>query len=547
MRYVLQTLLPVLLISAFASAQESSRPTGKEKAEYQDRQRILRLANLKFRIANLEDAPMRCFLNIAILRFVANSNAKEYLGLAESAAVACLQDIDKNVEQFGEMKGRDERNSILVALDKSFPDIAKKLEAKYGAKEVASAKDFDEVETTKDLKGFASRISARILNGDVTDVPILYARLRLKNPTLAITILSPLISYFERNQQLNKISDTFGTMGMYFLAPEVPKNLKVRFYRIAISLAEQQLFSPESSSSYATITMILESCLSDIDQILPTEEGRARSMFLALASRRSERLIAYQEINRRILASDDRLGQTIAEAEAATDKLFKMSLWFSASQIAVEQKKFSIAVDCRLKWETSLENAHDYFLLNDVVPGALAAKDFPNADYAIKHLKSGTYRAEAELKVATKFVELGDLTAATERLDACLSLLNRLDATSDGVRIMSSAVSTALKIQKFKAFDIARDTLRTANRLKMDGADKNVGTPERTKFVNGPLLWNAYNLSALFRSLSKADFSLAAPLEYEVESKSWRLVAEIVLETHRSYSIPANPDKKSVP
>lgn len=57
------------------------------------------------------------------------------------------------------------------------------------------------------------------------------------------------------------------------------------------------------------------------------------------------------------------------------------------------------------------------------------------------------------------------------------------------------------------------------------------------------MLPTAFNLVGVFRLLAKNDIGVAAATAQEIQSKSWRLVADIIVETERKYPLPKDETK----
>ncbi|MGH9821302.1 MAG: hypothetical protein ACRD43_14140, partial [Pyrinomonadaceae bacterium] len=291
----------------------------------------------------------------------------------------------------------------------------------------------------------------------------------------------------------------------------------------------------------------------------------AQAVFLAMDGKASAASKEEDEVFKRINDSKDKLQQAIWEAESATTakKTFADSLWQYASEIATEQKKFQIAVDCVLKmWANEKEAesndkktqgdnpqgfsfavARDHMLLDQILPKALKEKDLDSSEYAVNRIQDNDLRSTGILKVAAKYLELGNKAQSYESMQDALKLLEKGDETTHRVRITLSSIPIAMGIEKSNAFETVSLAIRMANHLPTPNPEDKLGTEARIKYVDGVLMPNAYNLEKAFKILAKSDVGFAASIAQEIQPKSWRLVADIVVETERLYPLDKQPKR----
>jgi hypothetical protein len=95
-----------------------------------------------------------------------------------------------------------------------------------------------------------------------------------------------------------------------------------------------------------------------------------------------------------------------------------------------------------------------------------------------------------------------------------------------------------MTIEKANAFDSASSAVRKLNRLPAPSVDDKLETMSRVRYVDGILVPNAFNLINAFRILAKSDVAFSASIAQEIQSKSWRLATDVVIETERIYPLP---------
>ncbi len=508
---------------------------------YENQQRALKLSLLKNEIKGLEDAPMRCFARMQVSRFIFGARINDYFDTAIASALDCLDDIQSNSNQFSGSQASYWKNTMIVLLRQNAPDIGSKAAKKYLGAEDSSLSYLQEINSGNNLAVVTSRISTEIAQGNIpSDIVPIVQKLRQTNAVLSTQILDVLLAYFESNPNID-FAIKLDFLSGYYMDDSIPLEIELRFLRFIVMLAQKQLVKADVTDLYDTSFSMLRNALPKIKELTPSLYDQAAGVYLAMEGQISSANKERDEAYKRIDESKDKMQQAIFEAEAADRKSFQDSLWLYASQLAIGRKKFQIAVDCRLK--VALGNKmfvieHDHFLLNRVIPGALKEKDFESADYALQRIADVQNRSSGFLQVASEYLSMGNKAQAFERLEEALKLLQKADANANGVRINLLAVTIAMGIDKSTAFDIASSAIRMANHLQTPNPDDKTGTPLRVEYTDRVLLPTAINFATAFKVLAKADVGFASATAQEIQSKSWRLAAEIIVETERKYLLP---------
>ena len=497
---------------------------------------------MRFEIKNLEDAPMRCFARTQIVRFIFQKGVTSHFDMANEFALDCLEDIQKNADQFSEQQIGYWKSNLIVLLRVNSPEVAAKAEAKYFSGEKTDWSDMLEIDASHDLGGVTNRIIDRIRRGDLpNDIVFIFTQLRERDPALSLRLLDALLHYLESTPDRTRFASTLPFIEGYFEEDAIPSEIRLRFLRFSIKLAESQLFQRDASELFDVSFNLLSNSLPKIKESIPTLYDQALGIYLAMNSKFLSGKKEYDEAFVRVNESKDKLGQAVLEAGSATDKNLKQALWQYAAQLAVEQKKFQLAVDCTIKSTPDAKSfigARDYYFIYSIVPAALKVKDFESADYAIKHVELEMDRALGTLKVASAYLDVGDKPQAFERLVDVVKIIEKSEPSAKGVRIILSALPIAMRIEKSKAFELASLGIKIANRLPTPNADEQLGTESRKKYVDSVLVPAAFDVMGAFTILAKSDVGFAAATVQEIQLRSLRLAAEIVVETDRIYPMP---------
>lgn len=547
-KYSLIFILIILVAAPFSVFGQIDAT--KKIEDYQNQQRAYNLSLLKNDIKALEDVPMRCFLYTEIVKFIFDKKITNYYDTANSFALECLEDLKNNSDQISNSQNSIWKNTILSLLRVNSPDVAVKAEKKYLTDSNDSGlSDLKEIEMSKDLHNVANRIISKIVKGEISDdiFPI-FIKLREKDQALSYRLLDVLLNLFETTPDLERFDTTLNFLSSYYLDKSTPLELRKKFLYFSVKLGQRVLSETDSSRLFEQARYILEISLTEINQIIPSLYSQALLIYSTLDGKVSRKNKEEEEIYKRIELSEDKLRQTIAEAEAAESKNLKNDLWMRAAKLALGQKKLKLSVDLIMKIESDVKVFslwRNQFLLNNVLTISLKEKDFESADYIIDHIDGLNERGSGLLKVAAKFVDLNNNIQAFEKTEEALKVLEKAETNPAKIRILLSAVSVLIKIDKTRAFGIASFAIKEMNHIPTPGIDDKLGTDARKKYIDDVLLPTSFNLVGAFKLLAKEDAVFTYSTTLEVELKSWRLATQIIAETEKKY--PYNQEAYKIP
>lgn len=514
----------------------------KEEKAYQNLQRARHLLLMKGDVKALDDTEMRCILRFEIVKFIFDNDVLPEFDSAEAMSTEFFEDMAKNSEQISAGNAERWGNMLLPILRKKSSDLAKKLEAKYMSKADTSVADLFDLQGGAKPSDIADRTIAKIARGEVSDyVHTIHDDIRPTDPASADRILVALLGFFEKMPDISRFAPLLDSIRANYTRPTAPVELKTRYLQFLVNLARTQITLTDEGQFARFVLRTLKDALPKIQETIPGLFNEAQSIFIVLDTRINKNNREREEAYARIEASDDKLQQIIAEAEATNDKKLKDSLWAWAARLALEKKKLKLAVDLAMNGEVNLDNikdGRDRFICVDALEAILKERDFELAEYATKRIEVDTRRGVAMFKIAKALVDVKDHTQALEKLTDALKLFEKSDPSVDSVYHLIGAIPTALDIERSKGFDVAGQALKMANRLPTPNPEDKVGTPARSKYVGNVLLPIAFYFTDAFKALALSDVDLASSLVQDIQSKSWRLVAEIVVETERKYPMP---------
>jgi hypothetical protein len=541
-------LIPVIFfgLSVLAFGQESLE---EKREKFQNRQRALNLVFYKNDIKALEDAPMRCFVRLQIVEFIYKNKIQEYSETAEELAGACLEEVYGKPEEFNSSLGYLQ-GQVIHLLRTNAPEILKKLEAKYEKSKDSSFADYLDMQTSEGRERLVERLLAKIGRGEIDlETTFLIRQMQVKDPESTVGLLDAVLRHFE-NAPLPTSRDTsLIILSSLYFEESVPVGLKQRFLRFVLRMGQAALSAENGSALFMHSLEIMQYALPYFKELMPGSFQEASIIYATLVNRSSADTRASLERSKRIEESENKLEQTIREAEAAENKDARGSLWHQAAQLAVREKKFRLAVDCILKFETSNEEFGpviiNRFLWQDILPETFKEKDFRAADYVIENIAAPVEKAAGLLQITSEYLELKNNTKASEKLNEALRVLDKAEDNIHKVRNMLQAVRLALKIENADAFEITTAAINVINKIPAISAEDADDPEKRREFLSRILMPNAYNLAETFAALAGKNTDLAQTLAQGIHRKDLRLAANITIETKKKYELPAEPEKKT--
>lgn len=548
------TFLSIFLLFSAAICQKASstREQRRDAAiieaekEYQNQQRASHLLLFKNEAKALDDLAMRCLVRLEIVKFIYGNDVRSEFASADAIAVDYFEDIAANLDQISDLDAGRWQNFILTMLRQKSPDLAKRIEKKYMATVDTSVADLQELDATN-TKQIADRTIAKIVKGDMSFFALsIHDKIRTTDPNSADRILAALLGYFEKTADTEKFAPFLDFIRGNYVAATTPPELKARYLIFVVSRAREQIADTDTGQTARFVLRMLKAALPNIQESVPGLYTEAQAMSVVLDTRLNKNDYEREEANARIEASDDKLQQVIAEAEATNDKDLKESFWNWAANLALDGKKYRMAVDLMMRVEPDDKGGvfnNNAFLIYHVIPRAMKGKDPEAAEYAIKRISDDEGRADGLLAIAKEYLAANDKLQAFDSLERALKLLEKGDNSPDKVNAVLVSLPTAIAIEKSKGFETASLAIKFANHLPQPTVDDKIGSPSRQKYLVSVRMRVAWALVPAFKVLAKSDVGFAASTAEEIQLKDWKLLAQVIVETERKYPMPKEQKK----
>lgn len=519
----------------------------KKREDFQNQQRVINLSFYKNNIKSLEDAPMRCFVRRQIVEFVFAKKVTTQYELAEDLAIACLEDYAKNPKQFNAGLRLILPNEMIFLLRNISLETSEKARVKYlFKKDDKNLIEFSEEELKQNPDALINKVRAKIQSGNLPSniLTIYFTIQRLKLETVPL-LLDLILKHFERLAITQDYDPMFYSFSGNFMNKDVPVEIKRRYLQLAVRLAQKGLTQDKDSELSIKSFQLLSWTLPIMKEITPSIYPQAAAIYATLKGRLADDGQRFLEVYERIKKSEDKLGQTLIEAEAAEDEDLIEYLWTSAGRLAVKEKKFKLAVDCINKRasETDFDIGYKRQILKDeILSAALKENDFEAADYVVEIIDGNYSKGNSLLDIAFAHLKLKDETKALEKLNEALRVLEKAEDDIYKMLNLFSASRLATKIENADAFETANSAIKVVNRLSALAPEDLSETESRNQYVAKVLIPNAINIENTFGILAKKDVNFAYPISQGIQRKDLQLVAEIVIEMHKVY--PYTPQKE---
>lgn len=540
MKSIGSIILSVLLATS-SYAQDSPSSKLMDEAR-QNQQRIINLVLLEPSVRELKDARLRCSFRTQIAKFIFEKKIESHFGAASEFILECLDDVEKNLDQFDESEPSFWRSHLISLLRVNLPGTAAKIEEKYltnsQGKNLLNSQELGQSNGPSEV---ADRLVADIHRGQITpEIVLLVSTIRQNDQKASSRVLEALLTYFEETTKITDFAVILNALSAYYVNDKEHPKLKKEFLILAIGLGQKALLEQERRLPLTEVSRnILRRYLLDIEEVLPGLYPQALSVVTTLDSKLATENKEKEEAYRRIRDSIDKLRQTIEEAESTRNKALKNEFLRDASNLALQRKTPKLAADLIMKIESDGESFtiwRNGFMKDEVLSAALKEKDFDSAEYVVRQLDIPEVRAVAKLKIAAKYLELKAFQESSQYLDDALAVAAKANSEVSTIDIIFRAMPIAIKLSKLRAFEILNSAVDAANRIPALSTEAENGEEGRKKYVYDILAPVAGGLSEAFETLAKADVNLAETLIAGIRVKEWRLAAQIAVEKQRKFT-----------
>lgn len=446
MRVYLTFAAVLLSLVSFSFGQKKTFNTD---AQQKFAQKQIELLRLKYQIKDIDMAAVRVFLRYRIAFTLWQKNNSENFE-AKEVAIEAFSDLQENKATIPDLYYRDFNSKILALLESNAPEAVAKLQKKY------------DLQTNQDEIGVAYSLLGK---KDSASLAFTYFRKSLKtgqeiNPmthfflsrlqsekSLMFPVALSEILDIEEKANGNSSAETLVMLVDYFRDSSVSAKLWNRFVATIGRTAQKILMTPEANVRDAY--NLVNAVILDVEQKSPPAIfAELNAIKSALGARASNAEKEAEKAYQRIEESDDKLSETIAQAESVESEQLKQELFNDAAILALKGKKFSMAVDLIEKINYSENSAsqgwHDQFL-HDVIENALRENDIDSAQLASSRITRKLPKALSQQKIGIHHFKSKDFISSESAFENALKLIAENEEGAPKINAYLNLLSDCVK------------------------------------------------------------------------------------------------------
>ena len=491
------------------------------------------LLQIRYQVKQLDLAAVRVFVLYNLAASIWKNKSTDS-SEAMDFALEAFADLQENKSSIPNLYFNDFNSSILALLETHSPSSVPKLREKYGLDKSQSEIDVAySLLKNKNGAGLAiAKLRRGVRDGEEIDPLTLFFLLRLqeeKHPAFS-DVLSEIISVEERNSGTYSIATLFSLIHLYRDAAVSP-NLWNRFVIVILRTAQKAAASTQTNTDEAY--NLLNTIISDLEikspnsSLLAEAYATKNALRIRISQRAKEAEAAYEKIRE----SEDRLKETISQAEAVKDEGLKEELFDEAARLALDKNEFRLAVELIEKIDFAKDENklrwHDQFLQN-VVTKSLREKDVESASLADSKIIENLSRALSLQKLGIYFYSKKNLISGALSFDEALKLINK---NEDGVAKTNALIkflSDSMIVKADQTADVIPPLIKSINALHTPAAGEKPEGDKYKKYVTSIMQIN-WNLFSVLQVLGTSNQPAARELAVRIDKKEVKIVADLAL------------------
>ena len=528
------SLAVIILCCSICFAQKPD-----DKAIVAARQKILRKQILVDELDNqakdIEFAAVRVFVRTRLAEWLWKNGTDE-TGRAEQLAVKAVEELYAKPDEMPD--SRSLKAGLFRLLAVNAKETASKLRTKYHIGDAEdlyisapglNARDSDKILAEKIKKALTD-------TNDLAAVQAYLMVLQRQKSSEFVPLLSEILN-IEESGKNNFTPASILWIANNFTDSTVPIELKIRFYKFVLNRAKTALSTSDGGEiHFADLTLFI--ILPDIIANAPDLTAEASAIKSALSAKTSQGDRDFQESQKRIAESANKLDAFIAEADKTDNKNKRITFLTEASRLALKEEKFTLAVDLIEKTIEDksekissppefLMSAHDQ-QLGFIVQNSLIKDDVNSAEYAAKKITDDLKKADALRQISGYFFRIKNVGAALDNYDKALKLTLQAENGDLKIRSLLGLVSAAAIIDQSRLSEIVSITSEAIeNFLTLNPEDK-PGTANFKKYVS-TVLQTDFSLFISVSNLTLKNQDEAARFADRINRKEFGIVADLAL------------------
>lgn len=503
-------------------------------------QTLSRISSLNQQIKTVDNATLRIYLRLKIADFIWRKKVLEGQSSADNIVLEAVEDFQKNKTEIPDFYKNSFEADIQSLLRLYSPAAYKKISQDFGFKKENALSSYGLMDGYDEAGIFKAveDVKKRLLTNDstnITAITFIIKELSSKNKTAEVnSVLDTIITSHERAIIYNPKLLFF--LNQEFTAKTTPINLQKRHLNLTLTNGQRLLQKLNSGvadrGNYQDIYYSLKNNLLEIERLLPSEFPQAIAILNALQEKQSQEKKKTEEIQERIKQSKDKLEQTISEAKQAESKETKNSLWQQAAELALEEKKYQLSVDCLNKIETDSSNFSlwsDQFLDDELAKSALEDNDVESAELAISEIKSKLRNATALLQVVKHHHRNKETIQSQIILAEAIKRIKATENDAQKVRGLYEALRTAFVVDNMQTYEIGQYIVKTVNLLPSPNLEDKPDSEAKKTFVGNVQMVVVANIVPAFQIIAKQDPLIARNLANDLP-RNYRIAALLAVE-----------------
>lgn len=531
----------VLLMTIICFGQKQSSITNIPDF---DKQQIiinkqLELLQMRYQVKDIEIASVRVFVRYHMASTVWQNNDLND-SEAKDIAVEAYDDLQENKATIPDLYYRELNSSILALLESKSPDIAAKLQKKH---KIETNQDEIEVANAllnkKDGANLAiSQFQKSLRDGQELN-PMTYfflSRLQNEKSPMLPNVLSEIIAVEEKSNG-SFSADTLLMLVHHFRDSSVQSNLWNRFISIIFKTTQKIAFTPDANanSAYNLLNAVIPDVELKNSPVIFAELSAVRSI---LGARVSKSLKEAENAYRRIKESENKLSETISQAESVESEQLKDELFNNAALLALDEKKFRLAIELIEKL-SNLENEisqkwHDQFL-QDIVIKALQEKDIDSALLASSKIIQRLSKAASQQKIGLYYFNLKNYVLANDAFEIASKLIAESEEGINKINAYFSLLSNYLLTNPERIQEIISPLTKSINLIPTPKVDEKPESDAYKKYVTSIMHLN-WNFLLVMNKLANKNQIAAEDLAFRVNKREIRIVGDLAIWINKAKS-----------
>lgn len=296
---------------------------------------------------------------------------------------------------------------------------------------------------------------------------------------------------------------TLEYVSRFYLQDDAPGILKVRFLGAVVE-ATRDVYAFPDAAHLLQARDFLRNVAPSIERLSPPLYARAMAQLSIISSRVPPDNVSMSTIAERVKRSQDPLDAWLAEADSPDNKFFRKDILREVAQLALEKKKFELAIETISKIEIRDEDKNARMwraqFLAEVVDSALKSRNPEVARHAEARIEDSLPRTEALKKIAGYYFEAGNVPSAQQVLLEALKLAVSIEPASDRAAAYLDLSEAYSQVDASKVYEVISLAVKAVNGISTPNPEDKPGSAKRDAYARD-LTALSWRLTPAFRSL----------------------------------------------